>query len=463
MADLDRIQDPLRPIEVRAAAAELFVLRTALEIARDEVRRASVSARQAERALSRKREALKESQKKCKAAEKSLKKYSDEYNRITSTLVWKIYSPFDRAVCRARFLFRRRARPLDSNLEGEWTSDLQVSTPVEQRDDGQEGRANGNTEGAIESNSEGKLGVGEGLTAVEITPESINFEEGLSIRENPPSYRVPDLSSLRALSPRGRIAVVLHLYYPELWSEFRDALGAIPESFDLFVSLTAGYSDQAADWIRVSYPSAQIITLENRGRDILPFVTLINSGVLFHYDLVCKLHSKRSMDIDRGDTWRRELLDGVLSDADYVGRVLTAFDSDPELGAVVGDRCLRKERDWSRHVQRINELCNRIGMAAVTDETGCPGYPAGSIYWIRSSLLRPIARLGLTAADFEPEPQPRDGYKSWTTSGLVDAIERLVGCLCCEAGMYIAESGALAPPLLSPQMRSGEEKKTTYE
>jgi hypothetical protein len=46
---------------------------------------------------------------------------------------------------------------------------------------------------------------------------------------------------------------------------------------------------------------------------------------------------------------------------------------------------------------------------------------------------------------------------------MVDAIERLVGCLCCEAGMYIAESGALAPPLLSPQMRSGEEKKTTYE
>ena len=84
----------------------------------------------------------------------------------------------------------------------------------------------------------------------------------------------------------------------------------------------------AADWIRADYPSAQIVTLENRGRDILPFVILINSGVLFHYDLVCKVHSKRSMHIDSGDTWRRELVGGVLSDPNRVAGILADFDTD---------------------------------------------------------------------------------------------------------------------------------------
>ena len=295
--------------------------------------------------------------------------------------------------------------------------------------------------------------VGERLTDAEGKSEPIDVSGSSTKAALLPTYQGPDLNSLSGLTPRGRIAVVLHLYYPELWSEFRDALGAIPEPFDLFVTLTAGYSDQAADWIRVDHPSAQIVTLENRGRDILPFVTLINSRVLFNYELVCKLHAKRSIQRNPGDTWRRDLVAGVLANADYVGRVLAAFDTDPQLGVVVGDDFLRKERDWSRHVQRINELCKRIGMAAVTDETGYPGYPAGSIYWIRSSLLRPIADLKLTVGEFEPEPLPRDGYKSWTTSCLVDAIERLVGCLCREAGMYIGTSSILGPPSLTEDKR----------
>jgi lipopolysaccharide biosynthesis protein len=229
---------------------------------------------------------------------------------------------------------------------------------------------------------------------------------------------------------------VLHLYYPELWPEFRDALGAIPEPVDLFVTLTVGYSDQAGDWIRIDYPSAQIITFENRGRDILPFVTLINSGLLFRYELICKLHTKRSMHIDHGDDWRCALLGGVLSN-DHVPRILTAFDTDPDLGIVVADGSLRDDaRSWSKHLGRVGELSNRIGMPAVTAESGYPKFPAGSIFWVRSSLLRPIACLRLTPAEFEPEPIPPNAC-------MPHAIERLVGHLCREVGKRVAESGDL--------------------
>ena len=464
MADFDRTQDPRLQVELRSAAAELLVLRRALEAARDEARSANVSARRAnkatektEKTLARERtrtanakrslqnakRSTQKWRKKCKSAEKQRK----EYNRVTSTLVWRIYSPFDRALHRARSILRRGQHPTNSAPELGVASEFHDVSLEEVNHSLRSLDHSGTEEEDRTANDYGpseKVEVA-GLSAGGKPKPGDSGGEFSTNAASSPTYQVPDLRSLSAMTPRGRIAVVLHLYYPELWPEFRDALSALSEPFDLFVTLTAGYSDEAADWIRADYPWARIVTLENHGRDILPFVILINSGVLFRYELVCKLHSKRSIQNANGDNWRRKLVAGVLSDPESVGRVLTAFEANRELGAVVGDGCLRKEKNWLRHLQRINELCSRVGMPAVTDETGYPGYPAGSIYWIRSSLLRPIARLGLTAAEFEPEPLPRDGC-------MVDAIERLMGQICREAGMNIAENstfGAQAPRYLT--------------
>jgi Rhamnan synthesis protein F len=355
MADFDRSHDPRLQVELRSAAAELLVLRRALEAARDEARNANVSACRAETALDRQRASMEKAlarerartaeakrsthewRKRCKSAEK-------EYNRVTSTLVWRIYSRFDRALHRAHSILRRRR--LDPRSESGWASDLpktftaNLHHAIEPFDDvGHEDGINGNEERALKRSVE-KDDVGTILSEAE-NKHSTNFSRVSTRAVSSSTSQVPDLSSLRAMTPRGRIAVVLHLYYPELWPEFRDALSSISEPSDLFVTLTAGYSDDALDWIRADYPSAQIITLENRGRDILPFVVLINSGLLFRYELICKLHTKRSIQgagtgrRSNGNAWRRDLLDGVLSDADYVGRVLTAFDTDPELGYAV--------------------------------------------------------------------------------------------------------------------------------
>jgi lipopolysaccharide biosynthesis protein len=63
-------------------------------------------------------------------------------------------------------------------------------------------------------------------------------------------------------------------------------------------------------------------------------------------------------------------------------------------------------------------------------------FPGGSIFWMRSFLLRTLAGSGLLLNDFEPEPMDRDG-------GLAHAIERTFGLICEDAGMRIVESGRL--------------------
>ena len=109
-----------------------------------------------------------------------------------------------------------------------------------------------------------------------------------------PEVQLPNLSELRGLKPRGRIAVVLHLYYPDLWNEMRIAIERIPHPYDLFVTLVKGTSDHIRTSVTQAVPRAYVFDFENRGRDVGPFLVLLQSGVLFRYDLVCKLHTKRS-------------------------------------------------------------------------------------------------------------------------------------------------------------------------
>jgi len=281
------------------------------------------------------------------------------------------------------------------------------------------------------------LDEGVGVAALITAAAPTKARGELDSTASPSNDQFTDSDRLRAFRPRGRIAVVLHLYYPELWPEFRHGLAAIPEPYDLFVTLTAGYSDMAADWICLDNPDAQIITLENRGRDILPFVTLINTGVLFKYELVCKLHSKRSLHCTEGDNWRHNLISGILCDTENVARILRAFDSNSDLGMVAPNGSLRDDAEgWSKHLDGVNELARRISMPIVGAVSGFSKFPAGSIFWIRASLLRSIAQLGLTPSEFEPEPIPPNAR-------MPHVIERLFGHLCREAGMSIAESSDL--------------------
>lgn len=254
---------------------------------------------------------------------------------------------------------------------------------------------------------------------------------------------VPDLSPLRQLKPRGKIAVVLHLFDADLWQEMRDAIDRIRQPFDLFVSLTKGSSHHMRSTISEAFPWAWSFDFEDRGRDIGPFIVFLQSGVLFKYDLVCKLHTKRSPHIrpddgwcyPDGDAWRRALIDGVLGNSRLVDQIVSRFCSDPELGMVVAEGNIFHGHDhWVNNEKRLSKILPRMG---ISPEIGDRSFPGGSIFWIRPSLLAPLADAGFGLDDFDPEPLPPDG-------SLGHAIERVFGLLCEHAGRRVIEHSRLA-------------------
>jgi hypothetical protein len=70
----------------------------------------------------------------------------------------------------------------------------------------------------------------------------------------------PDLSGWTQARARAPYAVVLHLYYPELWPEIRRDLSGARIDFDLFVSLSgaAATPGGVAEDILASFPDARI-------------------------------------------------------------------------------------------------------------------------------------------------------------------------------------------------------------
>ena len=75
-----------------------------------------------------------------------------------------------------------------------------------------------------------------------------------------------------------RIAVVVHLYYTDLVSDFLDRLGAIAEPFDLVVTMPDWGTRQTVELVRKVYPEAIFYDAVNRGRDILdPLSTFCQS------------------------------------------------------------------------------------------------------------------------------------------------------------------------------------------
>lgn len=245
----------------------------------------------------------------------------------------------------------------------------------------------------------------------------------------------PEIAAEDWPSSPAPVAIVIHLYYPELWREIADRLARQSFAFDLFVTVTSGRTDIGTfqKEIRARFPEARIWEMPNHGRDIWPFVYLVNSGLLAPYRAVCKLHTKKSPHRADGDAWRQALFDGVLgSDS---ADVLQKFIDNSRAGFWVADGHRHQgEEWWGINRSRGAALLARIGLNP--DATPLI-FPAGSIYWIKPEIMTQIRAMRLGAEAFEPEQALVDG----TTA---HALERAFGYLAVSNDMTVLERSELS-------------------
>ncbi len=234
-----------------------------------------------------------------------------------------------------------------------------------------------------------------------------------------------------------RVLVLVHVYYPEIWPSIADRLSRMPERFDLVVSLTRHRAEGLERDILCSFPQAKIAVVDNIGRDIWPFLCMIEQGLAHGYDAVLKLHTKRSPHRLDGDLWRERLLDALLPSPEGIARILDVLRRDREVGLVVPDGNVLGAEFWGSNRELVETIAARVPLAFDPESLL---FPAGSMFWSRPFLLERLGDPGIAAEDFEPETDAID-------STLGHAMERYVGVVARASGLAIIETGDVASRL----------------
>lgn len=232
-------------------------------------------------------------------------------------------------------------------------------------------------------------------------------------------------SDTRPVAKTPSIGVFVHMYYPELTDAVAVCLRNVP-----FTSLHVSTdTKEKAIVLRERFTKhgiePEIRLCPNMGWDIAPF--LVGYGnIIPHYDLLLRLHSKRSPQIPGavGEAWRTMLYSSLAGSPGRVNAILRAFESHPDLGMVSPPLVAHYAQDvhFGGNFAQMSDLLKKYGVQ-VTPETPID-FPMGSMFWCRPQVLLPWLTQGFSYDDFAPlEADIRD-------SSLAHAIERLFffGC-----------------------------------
>lgn len=215
-------------------------------------------------------------------------------------------------------------------------------------------------------------------------------------------------------------AVVVHLYFYDVWPELAAALRRIEGQADLFISVVTAGDRTAAmvEQIESEFPDAEVFDVVNRGRDMLPFFQLLETGALSSYNAVAKIHGKKSLHRHDGAQWRDDLVDALLVPSGVPSPVAEGATAGRRFVATAGGRIYEGQDRWGLNRERCRSLLARVGAEAAAD--GLLRFPAGSMFWVSADVVEQLTALYLIADDFEPEHGQVDG----TTA---HACERLIG------------------------------------
>lgn len=227
----------------------------------------------------------------------------------------------------------------------------------------------------------------------------------------------------------GRVAICAHVYYPDMAEELLALGDNIPCPYDFIATTDSIEKKIAIEEAAARHPNVRkIIVLvmeQNRGRDMAGlFITCRDLFLGDNYDLVCRLHTKKTphLHTGRGNVFKRHMFDNLLNSPGHVANVLDMFRDHPWVGVAVPSIIQMSfgtlGHAWGINRTRTAEVAKRVGID-VTFDPYTPVGAFGSMFWFRPKALRKLFAHEWQWTDFEPEPYPLDGT-------LGHALERLI-------------------------------------
>lgn len=250
---------------------------------------------------------------------------------------------------------------------------------------------------------------------------------------------LPDvrLKQEESLPDYGRIAVCVHVYYTDMLEEILELTDTIPCTYD-FIATTENEAKKALIEQTVTGRKniGKVIVRvveQNRGRDMSSlFITCRDLFLDDRYDLVCRLHTKKSPQVaaGRANMFKRHMFENLLNSRGYTTNVLDMFNEKPWIGVAVPPLVHigypTMGHAWFTNRAKAEELASKLDLHVPFDRD-TPVGAFGTMFWFRPQALRKLFATPWKWTDFNAEPHHVDG-------GLAHVLERLICYVAQDAG-----------------------------
>ena len=240
------------------------------------------------------------------------------------------------------------------------------------------------------------------------------FESGNTLPNGPMTVR---WSTPATKAPLPRIAVILHAHYPDVALELINAVNNMGLAFDLFV--TTSRSD-VSEAIHTNVPSnareTTVFEVENFGRDVMPFIRILDTIDLDKYEAVLKLHTKKTVGQSYGDVWRDEIIGQLIPAVSHAKSFLARLDTTG--WGILGPSSFLltdSSRFWGANRSRTTKLRRRFAYVGGAHDLE---FFAGTMFWFKPAALQNLPDI-VREESWEKERGQLDGT-------LAHAIERIL-------------------------------------
>jgi len=236
------------------------------------------------------------------------------------------------------------------------------------------------------------------------------------------------------VAQKQKLAIVLHAFYFDV---FKEILLQLPNDegvkFKLFISCPKELHKKIFSAIQECNFEVEITDTENHGRDILPFLKILPIVFEQNYNLVFKIHTKRSNHLNKKDLWGSDLFEKLLNE-DSITKVVDVFSAKPNVGMLgPAGHILPMAFYYGGNSERVLELCLRMGLKSY--QLSGLNFVAGSMFFARKEVLEPILNLGLSDSDFESENNQLDNT-------MAHAVERAFAAGLIITSMQLADTSS---------------------
>lgn len=243
------------------------------------------------------------------------------------------------------------------------------------------------------------------------------------------THNVVKLNSLmlsKEFNHSASLGIHIHVYFTDDLVKLLNLIRLIKSKFTLcFTTDTEEKSILIANLIKKYNWDFKIIIMENRGRDIGPFIMAMKK-YLHNFDIVGHFHLKGTKQLEKEMVYQwQEFLYYTLigKEGEVANNIINIFEQNSKLGLCFQeDPCIP---NWGENKALAQQLLDQFGITI--ESLDLKEYPTGNMFWARTAAIAPLWLHDWKLSDFTAEPVPYDGT-------ILHALERLTPLICEYAG-----------------------------